>query len=137
MKDYTMKLLIRKKESIVDPHLEECTFSPQIYSNNIQGNITDFLERQMIYDEIKKERIERKTTKSTTNLNDEYTFTPKINMTSDVLMRADLDRANESVKDKVDRLYKKDFDTIKKRKEQLETLHYAQYDFKPKNKRNI
>jgi len=111
---------------------EECTFSPQLFYSTTQpgGNIDDFLERQKIYDEIKKERLERKLSKSIEN--NQYTFSPKINLTSDILIKADHMRSNEDIKDKVDRLYKEDFEKLKNRKEQLEKCYYAQYDFKPK-----
>lgn len=41
-----------------DYTLDNCTFSPQLYYSSIQpgGNINDFLERQQVYNEIKKER---------------------------------------------------------------------------------
>lgn len=111
---------------------DECTFSPNLFYSTITpgGNIDDFLERQKIYEEIKKERLERKLSKSIEH--SVYTFSPKINLTSDILMKADHSRANEDIKGKVDRLYKDDFDKIKSRKEQLEKFYYAQYDFKPK-----
>ena len=124
-----------KKRNINKNNLDdeqECTFSPQLFYSTTQpsGNIDDFLERQKIYSEIKKERLERKLSKSIDN--NQYTFTPKINLTSDILMKADHSRANEDLKDKVGRMYKDDFDKLKNRKEQLEKFYYAQYDFKPK-----
>jgi len=111
---------------------EECTFTPQICYSTTQpgGNIDDFLERQKIYDEIKKERLERKLSKSIEY--NQYTFQPKINLTSDILMKADHNRANEDIKEKVDRMYKDNFEKMKTRKEQLEKFYYAQFDFKPK-----
>lgn len=81
---------------------------------------------------MKKEKLEKKLNKSTMENNENYTFTPKINVTSDILMRADAERANETSKEKYDRLSKKNFENIQKKKEQLESLHYAQFDFKPK-----
>ena len=47
-------------------------------------------------------------------------------------MRADAERANETSKEKVERMSKKSAENIQKKKDQLENLHYAQYDFKPK-----
>ena len=101
---------------------EECTFAPHLCYSTMQtgGNIDDFLERQKIYDELKKERLERRLSKSIENNN--YTFIPKINITSDILMKVDHKRAHEEIKDKVDRLYKQDFEKIKQRKEQLENF---------------
>jgi hypothetical protein len=122
----------KKKKEFQDSELEQCTFSPNLYYSTTQvgGNIDDFLERQKIYEEIKKERIERKLSRSIDH--NEYTFTPKINLTSDILMKADHNRANEDIKDKVDRLYKDNFEKLKNRKDQLEKCYYAQFDFKPK-----
>lgn len=121
-----------KNKDMIDTDLEQCTFSPQLYYSTTTpgGNIDDFLERQKIYEEIKKERLERKLSKSIEN--NQYTFNPKINLTSDILMRADTSRANEDIKDKVDRLYRQNTEKIQNRKEQLENFYYAQYDFKPK-----
>jgi hypothetical protein len=63
---------------------------------------------------------------------DEYTFKPKINLTSDILMKTNTSRANENQQDKIDRLYKGDYEKIQNRKEQLESFYNAQYDYKPK-----
>jgi hypothetical protein len=123
---------MNRNKNHIDNELEQCTFSPNLCYSTTQagGNIDDFLERQKIYEEIKKERLERKLSKSIDH--NQYTFTPKINLTSDILMKADHNRASEDIKDKVDRLYKDDFEKIKNRKTQLEKCYYAQYDFKPK-----
>lgn len=122
----------QRGRDILDSELEQCTFSPNLYYSTTQpgGNIDDFLERQKIYEELKKERLERKLSKSIEHT--KYTFTPKINLTSDILMKADHSRSNEDIKDKVERLYKEDFEKMRNRKEQLEKFYYAQYDFKPK-----
>jgi hypothetical protein len=112
--------------------LNECTFSPQLcYSSTLGGgNIDHFLERQKIYEDIKKERLERKLSRSIEDRT--YTFTPQINITSDILVRADENRLKENNEDKINRLYKTNYEKIKSRKEQLETFYNAQYDFKPK-----
>lgn len=121
----------KRGRTFIDPELEECTFSPQIYfSTQMGGNIEDFLERQKIYNEIKKERLERKLSRSIDHTT--YTFKPEINLTSEILTRTDQERAKEQMKDKIDRLYKKDYEKIKQRKEQIENFYYAQFDFKPK-----
>ncbi len=59
--------------------LNECTFSPQLCYSTTQanGNIDDFLERQKIYQEIRKDRLDRKMSKSIEN--NQYTYKPKIN----------------------------------------------------------
>jgi hypothetical protein len=119
------------KQQDLDIDLQECTFTPQLYYTSLQGgNIDDFLERQKIYDEIKKERLERKLSRSIDE--SRYTFKPEINLTSDILIRTDNNRARENQEDKIDRLYKKNYEKIQSRKEQLETFYYGQYDFKPK-----
>lgn len=116
-----------------NPQMEECTFTPKLYYDtydNDGGNIDDFLERQKVYEQLKKERLERKMIKS--NEKNDYTFAPKINLTSDILMKTNSLRANEDIEDKIDRLYKQDYEEIQKRKEQLQSFYNAQYDFKPK-----
>jgi len=47
-------------------------------------------------------------------------------------MKADHIRANETKEEKIRRLYNKDAEHIKNRKEQLENCYYSQYNFKPK-----
>jgi len=112
--------------------LEECTFSPQLcYSTtNANGNIDDFLERQKVYDEIRKDRLDRKMSKSIEN--NQYTFKPKINLTSEFLVRADSNRINEKSNEKFDRLSTHNYEKILKKKIQLEEFYYSQYDYKPK-----
>lgn len=128
-----------ENRSYINKELDECTFTPNICSKSMlgsgeiyegdPGNINDFLERQKIYDEIKKDRLNRKISKA--NSKNEYTFKPKINLTSDILVKTNSLRANENQKDKYDRLYE-DYKKIQNRKEQLESFYNAQYDFKPK-----
>ena len=50
----------KKKNIINDSEMQECTFSPQLFYSTTNGNIDDFLERQKIYDDIRKERLEIK-----------------------------------------------------------------------------
>ena len=128
-----------ENRSYINKELDECTFTPNICSKSVlgpgetyegdPGNINDFLERQKIYDEIKKDRLNRKISQA--NSKNEYTFKPKINLTSDILVKTNSLRANENQKDKYDRLYE-DYKKIQNRKEQLESFYNAQYDFKPK-----
>jgi hypothetical protein len=128
---YRQGLTRRRGRSIENEEDKECTFAPNLcYSTINGGNIDDFLERQKLYEDLKKERLERKLSKSIEC--NQYTFKPKINLTSDLLMKTDLSRANEEIKDKVERLYKENYEKLKNRREQLESLYYAQYDFKPK-----
>ena len=119
--------------------MEECTFIPQCnnlgtYYNNDElyqnyGNIDDFLERQKIYDEIKKDRLDKKVNKNQER--ESCSFKPKINLTSDILMKTNIERANENQIDKYERLYN-DAQKYKEKKEQLENFYNAQYDYKPK-----
>jgi hypothetical protein len=123
---------LKKENYEYEPDLQECTFTPNLVYSSIQGggNIDDFLERQKIYDEIKRERLEKKLSKSIDD--NTYTFKPEINLTSDIIIKADTNRANENTDERVNRLYKQNYDKIKTRKEQLESFYYSQYDFKPK-----
>jgi hypothetical protein len=128
---YRQGLTRCRGRSIGNEEDKECTFAPNLcYSTINGGNIEDFLERQKLYEDLKKERLERKLSKSIES--NQYTFKPKINLTSDLLMKTDLSRAGEEIKDKVERLYKDNYEKLKNRREQLESLYYAQYDFKPK-----
>lgn len=126
-----------------DRDLDECTFTPNIISRSMvtgdemddnqmipstipnSGNINDFLSRQKIYEDIKRERQNRISQKAP---KEECTFKPKINLTSDILVRTNTSRIAEN---KYDRLYE-DYKKIQNRKEQLESFYNAQYDFKPK-----
>ena len=131
-----------EKHPYKNKELSECTFTPNINVTNPQGigmendiynsngNIDDFLERQKMYEQLKKDRLEKKMAKVKSK--DEYTFKPKINLTSDILMKTNTSRANENQQDKIDRLYKGDYEKIQNRKEQLESFYNAQYDYKPK-----
>lgn len=122
----------RNRDLPSDSDLKNCTFVPNAYSINLndRGNVDDFINRQIIYEEMKKERLERKLSKSIQPGG--KPFTPQINTTSDILMRADHTRAIENTEDKVDRLYRKNYEKIKSRKENLAEFYNSQYDFKPK-----
>lgn len=112
--------------------LDECTFTPQLcYSTGYEtGNIDDFLERQKIYDELKKDRLERKMSKSIEN--NQYTYKPKINITSEFLVKADTNRLNEKPSDKFERLSNQNYEKIIQKRFQLEKNYYSQYEYKPK-----
>ena len=128
-----------EKHNYRNKEMEECTFLPQCnnlgtYYNNDElyqnfGNIDDFLERQKIYDEIKKDRLEKKLNKNQER--ESCSFKPKINLTSDILMKTNIERANENQIDKYERLYN-DAQKYKEKKEQLENFYNAQFDYKPK-----
>lgn len=149
---------VAKKKEIkneVDPN---CTFTPLINNSSINqnhtfqkeyynksaihtmnnstmtqrndvGNINDFLNRQKIYEDIKYEKLEKIRNKS---MDIKQQFKPQINITSDILMRADITRSGETKEEKINRLYKKDIEKYNQRKKVLEEFYYSQYDFKPK-----
>ena len=129
-KEGVKKLRERQDENFND--LDECTFSPQLCYSTTQpgGNIDDFLERQKIYDEIKKDRLDRKMSKSIENKL--YTFKPKINITSEFLVKTDTNRINENQHEKYDRLSTQNYERILKKKIELEENYYSQYNYKPK-----
>lgn len=124
----------KRYPSLNERDLKECTFAPQlIYLNSdsyIEGNINDFLERQKLYEDLKHQRKQRHLSRSAERKR--YTFTPKINLTSEILMKADTKRLQETSEDKIQRLYKINNEKIKQHKEQLSEVYYSQYDFKPK-----
>ena len=100
---------------------------------NNTSEINDFIERQKIYELIKKERINKFKLEKNLNSNDdkdEYTFQPKINSTSDLIAKTNPERINEDVNDKYERLYN-EAETIKNKKEQLSEFYNAQYNFTP------
>lgn len=112
---------------------EDYAFKPDLYYSTLNpntGNIDDFLKRQEIYEELKRDKLERKLNKSAYAGRRE--FHPQINTTSDILMRADHERANETKQDKIDRLYRKNFEKIRQHKENLQEYYNSQYTFKPK-----
>jgi hypothetical protein len=123
---------IRNRRELSANENDECTFTPQLcYSIAFaNGNIDDFLERQKIYNEIKKDRLERKMSKSIEN--NQYTFKPKINLTSDFLVRSDPNRINENSIDKFERMSNLNYEKILKKKIQLEESYYGQFEYKPK-----
>jgi hypothetical protein len=62
---------------------------------------------------------------------EELTFKPKINSTSDIIARTNPERIGEDLNDKYRRLYN-EAEKIREKKEQLKDFYSAQYDFKPK-----
>ena len=124
--------------------LKECTFTPKVNpisnllvsNNNINYNINnmnneenmkDFLERQKMYEDLRKKKLE----KNKENNNYEYTFKPEINSNSDLLVKCNPERFNENQLDKYSRLYQ-DAQRIKIKKEKLENELNNKYDFTPK-----
>ena len=124
--------------------LKECTFTPKVNpisnllvsNNNINYNINninneenmkDFLERQKMYEDLRKKKLE----KNKENNNYGYTFKPEINSNSDLLVKCIPERYNENKLDKYSRLYQ-DAQRIKIKKEKLENEINNKYDFTPK-----
>ena len=106
-----------------------------IQKNNINNKIeiNDFLERQKIFENIKKERIAKiKLLRNDyeNEKNDELTFQPKINSTSDLLAKTNPERIGEDANDKYKRLYDEAI-KLKEKKEQLTEFYNAQYNFTP------
>ena len=121
--------------------LKECTFTPKVnpisnllvsnnninYNMNNEENMKDFLERQKMYEDLRKKKLE----KNKENNNYEYTFKPEINSNSDLLVKCNPERFNENQLDKYSRLYQ-DAQRIKIKKEKLENELNNKYDFTPK-----
>ena len=127
--------------------MKECTFTPKLnpisdylisnnYSDNnyydednmnYNNNLNNFLERQRMYEEIKKEKLE----KNIINNKSKYTFKPEINSNSDLLVKCNPYRTGENNDDKYSRLYQ-DAQKIKMKKEKLENEINNKYDFTPK-----
>ena len=130
-------------KSLGNRDMKECTFAPKLnpmsnyllndvddYENGNEDcneNMKDFLERQKMYENLKKEKLEKKIIKNKNN----YTFKPEINSNSDLLVKCNPDRYGEKLNDKYSRLYE-DAQRIKIKKEKLENELNNKYDFVPK-----
>ena len=129
---------------LANREMKECTFSPKLNpiseylmnnnsnifdeeDNNENDNMKDFLERQKIYEEIKKEKLE----KNIINNKIKYTFKPEINLNSNLLVKCNPERYAEKNNDKYIRLYQ-EAQKIKIKKEKLENELNNKYDFTPK-----
>ena len=69
--------------------------------------------------------------KANKNKDDDCTFQPEINVTSEILCRADTRRANETPEEAVERMHKV-MELKELKKKQAAECYYAQFDFKPK-----
>ena len=131
----------RDTKNLATRDLKECTFTPKVnpisnllvsnnninYNMNNEENMKDFLERQKMYEDLRKKKLE----KNKENNNYEYTFKPEINSNSDLLVKCNPERFNENQLDKYSRLYQ-DAQRIKIKKEKLENELNNKYDFTPK-----
>jgi len=104
-----------------------------IKPRNTTNEINDFIERQKIFDNIKQEHIHKYKMINNDNKeeNEELTFKPKINSTSEIIAKTNPERMGEDDDDKYQRLYE-EAEKIKEKREQLVNFYNAQYDFKPK-----
>ena len=121
---------------MVNINLDKNDFNilPKNYNINNNSEITDFLERQKIFENIRKEKLTKYKILNNVNeneKNDELTFKPKINSTSDLLAKTNPERIGEDPNDKYKRLYEEAI-KIKEKKEQLTEFYNAQYNFTPK-----
>ena len=131
-------------KSLANREMKECTFAPKLnpiseylinnnYSNEFNlenindNNMKDFLERQKMYEEIKKEKLE----KNKINNKTQYTFKPEINSNSDLLVKCNPERYAIKDNDKYIRLYQ-EAEKIKIKKEKLGNELNNKYNFIPK-----
>jgi hypothetical protein len=103
-------------KSLGNRDMKECTFAPKLnpmsnyllndnddYENGNEDcneNLKDFLERQKMYENLKKEKLEKKIINNKNN----YTFKPEINSNSDLLVKCNPERYGEKLNDKYSRL---------------------------------
>ena len=129
-------------KSLENREMKECTFIPRLnpisnylVSNNFTNennmdndeNLKDFLDRQKMYEELKKEKLEKNKINNKSN----YTFKPEINSNSNLLVKCNPERYGEKDEDKYSRLYQ-DAQRIKIKKERMENELNNKYNFVPK-----
>ena len=134
-------------KSLENREMKECTFTPKLnpvsnylINNNYSesnftnednldynDNLKDFLERQKMYEDLKKEKLEKNKKNNKSN----YTFKPEINSNSNLLVKCNPERFGEKDEDKYSRLYQ-DAQRIKIKKEKMENELNNKYDFFPK-----
>ena len=120
--------------NLININLDKNNFNKTLTQNNNIKEINSFLERQKIYEDIKKEHINKFKIENKINensiINDELTFKPKINSISDLIARTNPERNGEDFDDKYQRLYN-EAEILKNKKEQLIEFYNAQYNFTP------
>ena len=117
----------------ININLDKSNFNENIIQRNNNKEIHSFLERQKIYEDIKKEHIKQFKSENNfkeNNNKEELTFKPKINSTSDLIAKTNPDRIGEDFEDKFQRLYD-EAEILKNKKEQLSEFYNAQYNFSP------
>jgi hypothetical protein len=88
----------------------------------------DFHERQQEF--LHKQHEKREKYRSEEGK--EFSFKPKINATSGVIIEADPERCNENSEQKYDRLYNKDVRKANENRELMEEELYSKYTYQPK-----
>ena len=119
--------------NMININTDRNDFYKTMAQKNNHMEIQDFLERQKVYEDIKKEHINKfkhENNLNTKNEKEELTFKPKINTTSELIAKTNPNRNNEETNDKYQRLYE-EAEIIKNRKEQLTEFYNAQYNFTP------
>ena len=119
--------------NMININTDRNDFYKTMAQKNNYMEIQNFLERQKIYEDIKKEHINKfkyENNLNTKNEKEELTFKPKINSTSELIAKTNPERNNEETNDKYQRLYE-EAELIKNRKEQLTEFYNAQYNFTP------
>lgn len=87
----------------------------------------DFYERQQEFLHKQHERREKYRSEE----GKEFSFKPKINATSGVIIEADPDRANENSEQKYERLYNRDARKVNETREMIEEELYGKYTYQP------
>ena len=120
--------------NMVNINIDKNDIDKTITQKNNSKEIQSFLERQKVYENIKQEHINKYKLENNINHkneeNDELTFKPKINSTSELIARTNPERIGEVFDDKFSRLYN-EAEILKNKKEQLVEFYNAQYNFTP------
>ena len=95
--------------NMVNINIDKNDIDKTITQKNNSKEIQSFLERQKVYENIKQEHINKYKLENNINHkneeNDELTFKPKINSTSELIARTNPERIGEVFDDKFSRLY--------------------------------
>ena len=120
--------------NMININLDKNDFNNEITQKNNNKEIKSFLERQKVYENIKQEHLNKYKFEYNINQNnaenDELTFKPRINSTSDLIARTNPERVGGVFEDKYQRLYN-EAEILKNKREQLIEFYNAQYNFTP------
>ena len=126
----------KKNKDDFDHEISEMhPFQPKLSTfSNMSHNKTmynldnkNFYERQQEFLQKQHERREAKRNEE----GKQFSFKPKINTTSDIIVEADPQRAEEWENDKFNRLYAKDFHKVEAKKEAIKEELYGKFTYKP------